>query len=174
MSCLLPDPQDASEPQACCGHGQQRWLTNGQERERMKDSKRKRDGHDFPLSWRKSNDVWRWRCLWTCTDSNSNSVLCVLQLASSGINTHAQTFPNFSPLGKNIDWLHFVFPCSFMLACRCCVFVPRSRLADFHTNCQMTPHSISSCLNDDYQACLTSYTRLIGELNNVFHHSEYL
>uniref|UniRef100_A0A8C2J326 GDNF family receptor alpha n=1 Tax=Cyprinus carpio TaxID=7962 RepID=A0A8C2J326_CYPCA len=38
----------------------------------------------------------------------------------------------------------------------------RSRLADFHTNCQMTPHSISSCLNDDYQACLTSYTRLIG------------
>ncbi|KTG45146.1 hypothetical protein cypCar_00017395 [Cyprinus carpio] len=49
-----------------------------------------------------------------------------------------------------------------MLACCCCVFVPRSRLADFHTNCQMTPHSISSCLNDDYQACLTSYTRLIG------------
>ncbi|XP_073675905.1 GDNF family receptor alpha-2a [Garra rufa] len=38
----------------------------------------------------------------------------------------------------------------------------RSRLADFHTNCQMTPHSISSCLNDDYQACLASYTRLIG------------
>ncbi|KAK9970426.1 hypothetical protein ABG768_026371, partial [Culter alburnus] len=37
-----------------------------------------------------------------------------------------------------------------------------SRLADFHTNCQMTPHSISSCLNDDYQACLASYTRLIG------------
>ncbi|TRY65578.1 hypothetical protein DNTS_015187 [Danionella cerebrum] len=26
----------------------------------------------------------------------------------------------------------------------------------------MTPHSVSSCLNDDYQACLTSYTRLIG------------
>ncbi|KAI2661492.1 GDNF family receptor alpha-2 [Labeo rohita] len=26
----------------------------------------------------------------------------------------------------------------------------------------MTPHSISSCLNDDYQACLASYTRLIG------------
>ncbi|KAA0713838.1 GDNF family receptor alpha-2 [Triplophysa tibetana] len=38
----------------------------------------------------------------------------------------------------------------------------RSRLADFHTNCQMTPHSVSSCLNDDYQACLASYTRLIG------------
>ncbi|XP_051508997.1 GDNF family receptor alpha-2-like isoform X2 [Myxocyprinus asiaticus] len=38
----------------------------------------------------------------------------------------------------------------------------RSRLADFHTNCQMTPHSISSCLNDDYQACLASYTRLMG------------
>ncbi|KAI7797893.1 glial cell line derived neurotrophic factor family receptor alpha 2, partial [Triplophysa rosa] len=37
-----------------------------------------------------------------------------------------------------------------------------SRLADFHTNCQMTPHSVSSCLNDDYQACLASYTRLIG------------
>lgn len=38
----------------------------------------------------------------------------------------------------------------------------RSRLADFHANCQMTPHSTSRCLNDDYQACLASYIRLIG------------
>lgn len=110
MSYLLLDPQDASEPQTYCGHGQQWWLTNGQrkkERERMKDSKRERNGHDFASSWRKSSDVWSWRCLWTCTDSNS--VLCGLQLASSGINTYTQTFPNVSPLSKTIDWLHFVF-----------------------------------------------------------------
>lgn len=30
ISCFLPDPQDACEPQTCCSHGQQRWLTNGQ------------------------------------------------------------------------------------------------------------------------------------------------
>ncbi|XP_030621830.1 GDNF family receptor alpha-2a [Chanos chanos] len=38
----------------------------------------------------------------------------------------------------------------------------RSRLADFHMNCQMSPHSDSGCPNDDYQACLASYTGLIG------------
>ncbi|KAI5094605.1 glial cell line derived neurotrophic factor family receptor alpha 2 [Silurus meridionalis] len=37
-----------------------------------------------------------------------------------------------------------------------------SRLADFHTHCQMTEDSISTCPNDDYQACLTAYTGLIG------------
>ncbi|MCJ8735443.1 hypothetical protein PDJAM_G00247290 [Pangasius djambal] len=38
----------------------------------------------------------------------------------------------------------------------------RSRLADFHTHCQMREDSISTCPNDDYQACLTAYTGLIG------------
>ncbi|KAK3539533.1 hypothetical protein QTP70_009931 [Hemibagrus guttatus] len=38
----------------------------------------------------------------------------------------------------------------------------RSRLADFHTHCQMSDDSISTCPNDDYQACLTAYTGLIG------------
>ncbi|XP_017322417.2 GDNF family receptor alpha-2a [Ictalurus punctatus] len=38
----------------------------------------------------------------------------------------------------------------------------RSRLADFHTHCQMSEDSISTCPNDDYQACLTAYTGLIG------------
>ncbi|KAK1787158.1 hypothetical protein P4O66_017533, partial [Electrophorus voltai] len=38
----------------------------------------------------------------------------------------------------------------------------RSRLADFHTNCQMTQDSISTCPKDDYQSCLTAYTGLIG------------
>ncbi|XP_039625509.1 GDNF family receptor alpha-2 [Polypterus senegalus] len=40
--------------------------------------------------------------------------------------------------------------------------VCRSRLADFHMNCQTTFHSITSCPNDNYQACLASYTGLIG------------
>ncbi|CAL8248729.1 unnamed protein product [Merluccius merluccius] len=39
----------------------------------------------------------------------------------------------------------------------------RSRLADFHMNCIVTQHTVSSCPNDDnYQACLASYARLIG------------
>ncbi|KAL4623032.1 GDNF family receptor alpha-2 isoform X1 [Arapaima gigas] len=38
----------------------------------------------------------------------------------------------------------------------------RSRLADFHTNCQTTPHSITNCPNENYQACLASYVGLIG------------
>lgn len=39
----------------------------------------------------------------------------------------------------------------------------RSRLADFHTHCQMSEEFISTCPNDDYQACLTAYTGLIGK-----------
>lgn len=38
----------------------------------------------------------------------------------------------------------------------------RSRLADFHVNCQMTPESTNSCPNEDYQTCLASYVGLIG------------
>ncbi|KAI7793334.1 GDNF family receptor alpha-2 [Triplophysa rosa] len=38
----------------------------------------------------------------------------------------------------------------------------RSRLADFHMNCQMTTHSITSCPNDNYHGCLVSYVGLIG------------
>ncbi|XP_017343876.1 GDNF family receptor alpha-2 isoform X2 [Ictalurus punctatus] len=38
----------------------------------------------------------------------------------------------------------------------------RSRLADFHMNCQTTPHSITSCPNDNYHGCLVSYVGLIG------------
>ncbi|MBN3302634.1 GFRA2 protein, partial [Amia calva] len=40
----------------------------------------------------------------------------------------------------------------------------RSRLADFHMNCQTSSHStsITSCPNDNYKACLASYAGLIG------------
>ncbi|XP_028853048.1 GDNF family receptor alpha-2-like isoform X2 [Denticeps clupeoides] len=38
----------------------------------------------------------------------------------------------------------------------------RSRLADFHTNCRVSPEYISSCPNENYQACLASYAGLIG------------
>nr|XP_060643191.1 GDNF family receptor alpha-2 [Anolis sagrei ordinatus] len=38
----------------------------------------------------------------------------------------------------------------------------RSRLADFHTNCQASFHLLTSCPRDNYQACLSSYTGLIG------------
>nr|XP_005995296.1 PREDICTED: GDNF family receptor alpha-2 [Latimeria chalumnae] len=38
----------------------------------------------------------------------------------------------------------------------------RSRLADFHKNCQMTFQTRTQCPNDNYQACLSSYSGLIG------------
>ncbi|XP_061590553.1 GDNF family receptor alpha-2-like [Cololabis saira] len=38
----------------------------------------------------------------------------------------------------------------------------RSRLADFHMNCQMTSHTITTCPHDNYNGCLMSYVGLIG------------
>ncbi|XP_006023046.1 GDNF family receptor alpha-2 isoform X2 [Alligator sinensis] len=38
----------------------------------------------------------------------------------------------------------------------------RSRLADFHTNCQVSFQSLTSCPGDNYQACLGSYAGMIG------------
>uniref|UniRef100_A0A671Y0G3 GDNF family receptor alpha 2 n=1 Tax=Sparus aurata TaxID=8175 RepID=A0A671Y0G3_SPAAU len=39
----------------------------------------------------------------------------------------------------------------------------RSRLADYLVNCWVTPHAVSTCPNqDNHQACLASYARLIG------------
>uniref|UniRef100_A0A7M4FRL2 GDNF family receptor alpha-2 n=1 Tax=Crocodylus porosus TaxID=8502 RepID=A0A7M4FRL2_CROPO len=40
--------------------------------------------------------------------------------------------------------------------------VTRSRLADFHTNCQVSFQSLTSCPGDNYQACLGSYAGMIG------------
>lgn len=38
----------------------------------------------------------------------------------------------------------------------------RSRLADFVTNCQSSPQSVSGCVRDSYAACLGAYAGLIG------------
>ncbi|XP_037742433.1 GDNF family receptor alpha-2 isoform X2 [Chelonia mydas] len=38
----------------------------------------------------------------------------------------------------------------------------RSRLADFHTNCQVSFQSLTSCPGDNYQACLGAYAGMIG------------
>ncbi|XP_038160711.1 GDNF family receptor alpha-2-like, partial [Cyprinodon tularosa] len=38
----------------------------------------------------------------------------------------------------------------------------RSRLADFHMNCQMTSQTVTSCPYDNYIGCLMSYIGLIG------------
>ncbi|XP_075714961.1 GDNF family receptor alpha-2 [Rhinoderma darwinii] len=40
--------------------------------------------------------------------------------------------------------------------------VCRSRLADFVTNCQSSPQSVSGCVRDNYAACLGAYAGLIG------------
>ncbi|KAF0033398.1 hypothetical protein F2P81_013464 [Scophthalmus maximus] len=45
----------------------------------------------------------------------------------------------------------------------------RSRLADYLANCWMTPHTVSTCPNqDNHQACLASYARLIGNAIQAF------
>ncbi|XP_048406590.1 GDNF family receptor alpha-1-like isoform X1 [Stegostoma tigrinum] len=41
-------------------------------------------------------------------------------------------------------------------------YICRSRLADFITNCQPEPRSISGCLRQNYAACLLAYSGLIG------------
>ncbi|CAL8278787.1 unnamed protein product [Merluccius merluccius] len=38
----------------------------------------------------------------------------------------------------------------------------RSRLADFHMNCQVTPHTVTGCPHDNYHGCLMAYVGLIG------------
>ncbi|XP_075766815.1 GDNF family receptor alpha-2 isoform X5 [Pelodiscus sinensis] len=38
----------------------------------------------------------------------------------------------------------------------------RSRMADFHSNCQVSFQSLTSCPEDTYQACLGSYAGMIG------------
>ncbi|XP_078267329.1 GDNF family receptor alpha-4-like isoform X2 [Rhinoraja longicauda] len=40
----------------------------------------------------------------------------------------------------------------------------RSRLVDFQTNCQPSKKSTSSCFRENYNACLQSYTGLIGTI----------
>lgn len=37
-------------------------------------------------------------------------------------------------------------------------------------NCQTTPHSITSCPNDNYHGCLVSYVGLIGKQLDAHHH----
>ncbi|XP_056121481.1 GDNF family receptor alpha-1a isoform X2 [Rhinichthys klamathensis goyatoka] len=41
-------------------------------------------------------------------------------------------------------------------------YICRSRLADFFTNCQSEPRSLSGCLKENYADCLLSYSGLIG------------
>uniref|UniRef100_A0A3B4AZJ3 GDNF family receptor alpha n=1 Tax=Periophthalmus magnuspinnatus TaxID=409849 RepID=A0A3B4AZJ3_9GOBI len=41
-------------------------------------------------------------------------------------------------------------------------YICRSRLADFLSNCQPEPRSISGCLRENYADCLLSYSGLIG------------
>uniref|UniRef100_A0A9J8BWR5 GDNF/GAS1 domain-containing protein n=1 Tax=Cyprinus carpio carpio TaxID=630221 RepID=A0A9J8BWR5_CYPCA len=41
-------------------------------------------------------------------------------------------------------------------------YICRSRLADFFTNCQPEPRSLSGCLKENYADCLLSYSGLIG------------
>ncbi|CAL8279852.1 unnamed protein product [Gadus morhua 'NCC'] len=38
----------------------------------------------------------------------------------------------------------------------------RSRLADYHMNCQVTPHTVTGCPQDNYHGCLMAYVGLIG------------
>ncbi|TKS85097.1 Exportin-7 [Collichthys lucidus] len=44
----------------------------------------------------------------------------------------------------------------------------KSRLADFHMNCQVTPHTVTSCPHDHYHGCLMAYVGLIGNAIQSF------
>ncbi|KAJ3606083.1 hypothetical protein NHX12_028126 [Muraenolepis orangiensis] len=46
--------------------------------------------------------------------------------------------------------------------------VARSRLADFHMNCQVSPHTVTGCPHDNYHGCLMAYVGLIGNAINAF------
>lgn len=55
---------------------------------------------------------------------------------------------------------------SLVFLCLCCAscLLCRSRLADYLVNCWVNPHTVSTCPNqDNHQACLASYARLIGQ-----------
>ncbi|XP_075046028.1 GDNF family receptor alpha-4 [Mixophyes fleayi] len=41
-------------------------------------------------------------------------------------------------------------------------FICRSRLAAFQQDCQPSPHSLTGCARENYAACLTAYTGIIG------------
>lgn len=57
---------------------------------------------------------------------------------------------------------------SLSLSVLCLCLLCRSRLADYMVNCCVAPHSASTCPNqDNHQACLASYTRLIGQYSRV-------
>ncbi|CDQ83034.1 unnamed protein product [Oncorhynchus mykiss] len=56
-----------------------------------------------------------------------------------------------------LKWRYYEECFSSARVCAC-----RSRLADFHTTCQMTGHSINSCPHDNYHGCLMAYVGLIG------------
>ena len=43
----------------------------------------------------------------------------------------------------------------------------RSRLADYHMNCQVTPHTVTGCPQDNYHGCLMAYVGLIGEWSSL-------
>ncbi|NXG34606.1 GFRA2 protein, partial [Dromaius novaehollandiae] len=43
----------------------------------------------------------------------------------------------------------------------------RSRLADFHANCQASPQAPTGCPGDNFQACLGSYAGLIGDTAGI-------
>lgn len=59
-------------------------------------------------------------------------------------------------------WLKCRFWCVTLKEFVFCFVASRSRLADFHMNCQMTPHTVTTCPHDNYHGCLMSYVGLIG------------
>lgn len=38
-------------------------------------------------------------------------------------------------------------------------------------NCQMTPHTVTSCPHDNYHGCLMSYVGLIGAFDILYAHT---
>lgn len=110
MSCLLPDPQDASEPQTCCGHGQQRWLTNGRrkKRERKNERQQKREKWSwFPLILKKK----QWCVKLKMPLNMHRPKLCPLWITAGHFrHKHIRTnFPHFVTPRQNYRLTAFCF-----------------------------------------------------------------
>lgn len=100
------------------------------------------DAVHFDIKFLKRVIVWRFiRSVIYCTVFQS----CFLELITKETQVPTNLIPSFS-----------------------CVCHSRSRLADFHMNCQMTAHTVTSCLHDNYHGCLMSYVGLLGNLVSKF------
>lgn len=105
---------------------------------------------------------WRWRCAWDLFGNQDTCLQpvnrCCLYFA---IEVDQDIVPKVIVFARACSpETHLSPPSPLFVLCPLC----RSRLVDYTVNCRVTPHTTSTCPNqDNHQACLASYARLIGQ-----------